>query len=234
MKRMYWVFCACLLPAPYGVSAALQVFTNKADFLAAAGPDAVTEDFSTAPLGTIFSGETPMLGTLRFSYEGGPDDGNGDPFNGQPLVKNNGDVNGTREFMGEVNADGTPSGLHYFMFPEAMFAFGGDFDGAVTGSFLTVSAAGQTVNLSTYLPRPGTGFFGFTSSIPFESITFGSQKSTGSEVFRLDDVVYAPPEPEPEVSPVPLPASFWFLFAGAGLFASMRKFRLQKNPSSQT
>ena len=116
MKRIFWAgpaSCAAvavLVLAPFGVSAALEVFTDRTAFLAAAGPTAYTEDFSTAPLGTVGSGETPTFGTLLFSYLGSPDTGNGDPYEGQPLIQDPGDVNKSREFMGEVNADGAPSG----------------------------------------------------------------------------------------------------------------------------
>jgi hypothetical protein len=125
--------------------------------------------------------------------------------------------------MGEVNADGSPSGLHLFSFPEPIFAFGGTFDGAVTGAFLTVTAANQTINLSSFLPNPGTGFFGLTSTQDFSEITFGTEKTTGSEVFRLDDVAYASRiVAEPAVAVVPLSDSFLFLFAALGALLSLK------------
>jgi hypothetical protein len=197
MKRIFWAgptSCAAvavLVLAPYGVSAALEVFTDKNAFLSVAGPTAYTEDFSTATPGTVKSGETPMFGTLLFSYEGSPDGGDGDAFDGQHWIQDPGDVNRSREFMGEVNADDTPSGIHTFSFPDPVFAFGGSFSGAITGAKLTAIAAGETVRLSDYLSGRGTGFFGFTSPAEFGSVSFGAEQSTGSEVFRLDDVVYA-------------------------------------------
>ena len=226
MKRIFLAVIAFFLitsfgVTSYGVSAALLIFTDKDAFLLAAGPTAYTEDFSTAPLGTVQSGETPQFGTLDFHYLGSPDGGLGDPFLGQPLIQDFGNINGSREFMGEVNADGSPSGIHYFGFPEPVFAFGGSFGGAVTGAFLTVTAAGQTVNLSSFLPNPGTGFFGLTSTEDFGIISFGTEKPTGSEVFRLDDVVYAT-RIETPVAPVPLPASFYFLLAAAGALLTLR------------
>ncbi len=230
MKRIFWAgptSCAAvavLVLAPYGVSAALEVFTDRNAFLAIAGPTAYTEDFSTATPGTVRSGETPTFGTLLFSYEGSPDGGNGDAFDGQPLIQDPGDVNRSREFMGEVNVDGTPSGIHTFSFPDPVFAFGGSFSGAITGAKLTAIAAGETVKLSDYLSGRGTGFFGITSSAEFGSVSFGAEESSGSEVFRLDDVVYATRIEEIEESApvVPLPASFWFLLAGAGALGAVR------------
>ncbi|MEP1935074.1 MAG: VPLPA-CTERM sorting domain-containing protein, partial [Roseibium sp.] len=175
--------------------------------------------------------QTPMFGTLGFSYLGRPDGGNGDPFMGQPLIQDNGFINNSREFMGEVNADGTPSGIHTFSFPKPVFAFGADFGGALTGALLTVTAAGQTVKLSDYMPAPGTGFFGFTSTTDFAAISFGTEKSSGSEVFRLDDVSYASRVQQP-LPVVPLPASVWFLLFGAGSLGAARTF-LNTKPNNR-
>jgi hypothetical protein len=92
MKRSYIAVIVAFLMMSYGVSASLVMFTDEDAYLLAAGPSVYTEDFSTAPLGTILSGETPTLGTLGFSYFGSPDDGNGDPFEGQPLVTDFGKI----------------------------------------------------------------------------------------------------------------------------------------------
>ena len=222
MKRFALALGLGVAVAGYGYTAALRIFTDEAAFLAESGPSTVLEDFSTAPLGSVLPGTSPLFGSLVFSYEGKLDGGQNDPFDGQPLIKDRGEINGSREFMGEVNADGTPSGLHFFTFPYDVSAFGGTFGGATSGSGLTLIVGDETISLRDHLGRPGTGFFGVISDTGFGGITFGSlprgsgRNAPGSEVFRLDDVYYAEAIPEP-APVIPLPGSVWSL--GVGLAA---------------
>ena len=181
MKRIFWtvtnVFAAMaiLLFTPYVVSAAFAVFTGEPLFLKAVGPTVSTEDFQSAKPGTVMSGETPTFGTLGFSYKGGPDSGANDPTDGQPLIRDSGVVNGTREFVGEVNADGSPSGIHTFSFPGPVYSFGGHFNSTLSGAKLTISAAGKTIKFSKFLSGDGSGFLGFGSSTAFNSVSFGTE-----------------------------------------------------------
>jgi hypothetical protein len=181
MKRFYLAgtsvlaAVAILVLTPYVVSAALEVFTGEALFREAVGDTVYTEDFEDAPLGTVLGNETPTFGELRFSYDGVPDKSRGDPTDGQPLIRDAGLVNNTREFMGEVNADGSPSGNHTFTFQSPVVAFGGKFFSTLTGAKLTVSVGGKTVRFSDFLSTPGDGFFGFTSSTGFSAVEFGTE-----------------------------------------------------------
>jgi hypothetical protein len=194
MKRIYGaatnVFAAVAILAftPYVVSAAFEVFTGESLFLKAVGPTAPdTEDFESAKPGTVMSGETPTFGTLGFSYSGGPDDSANDPTDGQPLIRDSGVVNGTREFVGEVNADGSPSGIHTFSFPYPVNSFGALFNSTLTGAKLTISAAGKTIKFSKFLSGDGSGFLGFTSSTAFGWVSFGTEIPASASLRQVSD-----------------------------------------------
>jgi hypothetical protein len=178
---------AILLFTPYVVSAAFAVFTGEPLFLKAVAPTVFTEDFQSAKPGTVMSGETPTFGTLGFSYKGGPDDSANDPTDGQPLIRDSGVVNGTREFVGEVNADGSPSGIHTFSFPYLAYSFGGHFNSTLSGAKLTISAAGKTIKFSKYLSGDGSGFLGFSSPTAFNSVSFGTEVPASPSMRQVMD-----------------------------------------------
>lgn len=245
MRRL---IVATSVAALVGISwaGALTVYVNEAAYIAALD-ETVFEPFNTAPQGTVRQNRAVTLGNLTFRYDGSPDGGQGDPFSGQPLFRFLPEMNSV-QFMGEVNADGTPSGLHHFDFFTPVNGFGGNFISSTSGARLTYNTLGQSIPISAYLPAPGTGFFGVVSPTPFSRVTFGVEATTdpsinkSSEVFSLDNVRYgrilppAPPpppptqpvieEPEPEPPAVPLPAPVLFLLTGlAGLFTFARKRR---------
>ena len=225
MRALYTVPLIC--SAGIALAAGLTVFTDASDYLAALD-QTVVENFDGAPIGTVASGTVVDLGNLTFSYEGQPDGGPNDIFDGQPLFQyvNNGlDI----QFMGEVNFDGTPSGEHYFQFAEPIYGFGGVFIGASSGSGLTLAIGSSTSNIlpgavsfQDTLGGDGTGFLGVVSSTPFTTVAFGVEGNDGksSEVFRIDEITYG------TVSTVPLPAAAWSLIAAmGGIFALGRTRR---------
>lgn len=233
-------FSGIALATGASLAGAITVFTDEAEFINTL-VDPVIETFDQVDPGTVQSGETVDLSFSTFRYEGEPDSGNNDPFEGQPLFQIV-DFNPLNvEFMGEVNADGTPSGLHFFDFVSDVTAFGGTFTNATGGARLTVtpldlngnSIVSAPLRLSDVLGIPGTsssvfsnpgsGFFGFSTDTPFSSVQFGVEAAANdpndfsSEVFRLDNVI-ANPLPAQDLAPVPLPSSIMFMLAGlAGL-----------------
>lgn len=224
MRALYTVPLICT--AGIALAAGLAVFTDASDYIAALD-QTVVENFEAAPIGTVASGTVVDLGILTFSYDGSPDGGPNDIFDGQPLFQfvNNGlDI----QFMGEVNFDGTPSGIHYFEFPDPILAFGGTFTGASSGSGLTLSVGSAKDNIfpgiisfQDTLGGDGTGFLGVVSSTPFSTVAFGVEGNDGksSEVFRLDEVTIG------TVSTVPLPPASWALIAALGGLAAVGRGR---------
>lgn len=227
MRTIYTTGIVCC--AGFAVAASLSVFTDPSDYINAL--DSVeTETFADAPIGTVLEGTVVDLGDLTFSYIGSPDGGPNDIFDGQPLfqfVDNTLDV----QFMGEVNVDGSPSGLHFFEFSEPVYGFSGDFIGASSGSGLTLSvsdkpqtAGTQSISFLNTLGGDGTGFLGIVSVDPFTTVAFGTEGNNGksSEVFRINEITYG------QVGTVPLPSAAIFLLTMIAAFPLLAKFRTRQ------
>lgn len=188
----------------------VTAYTDKSDFLAAVDGEIEIEDFSTVSPGTLPGGNTiTLLGSIGFSYEGSPD---GD----QPLIGNNPSIPGSREFMGEINADGIPSGTHTFYFPYEVYAFGADFYRALTTAGLTLTVLEHSFNFFELLDEPGTGFVGFVSDTPISYFTLDTARNDRSEVFWMDNVLFSP-------AVIPLPAGLWLLLVGLGALVGLRR-----------
>jgi hypothetical protein len=173
---------------------AITVFTDRASWEAAISSPTLTEDFNSfpvpgaqvsLPLGTTTVGIIDILvvgsgGAIAVIYKfGGPVPG-GD---GQDLV-------------GQT----ARSGLDTFsiIFPSPVNAFGAGFSDTCSGQHLTLNVAGSTVEFDNYLPSGSPlfgdcyGFLGVVATEPFDSVTFGQEGSSGNEVFRMDNVSFAP------------------------------------------
>lgn len=231
MRSVYSTTLICC--AGFAVAAGLSVFTDPSDYLNAL--DSVeTETFEGAPIGTVLEGTIVDLGALTFSYIGSPDGGPNDIFDGQPLfqfVDNTLDV----QFMGEVNVDGTPSGIHFFEFLEPIYGFSGDFIGASSGSGLTLSVSdapqttgAQSISLQSTLGGDGTGFLGVVSATPFTTVAFGTEGNNGksSEVFRINEITYG------TIGTVPLPSGAILLLTMIAAFPVLSKFRTRRHSSA--
>ena len=226
--KLYLAAMGAIGVAGAALAAGIQIFTEETALIDALDRAAI-ETFNDVVPGSVLAGGTVDLEHITFRYDGSPDGGQGDPFLGQPLFEQVSANPLDIQFFGEVNADGTPSGLHFFDFDEPTTGFGGTFIGATTGANLTIftdTATGlgsqsNPIKLSDFLNDEGTGFFGFTSSVPFSTVAFGVEATTdpnndkSSEVFRLDDVVYQAPVPD-TLAPVPLPPSMYMLLASFG------------------
>lgn len=192
------ILSSVTLSAPH---AHAQVFTDRAAWLAAVGV-AQTEDFESAPVGSILSGTTNLglvsLTTDRYSE-----------FYDLPRIQDGGEVNGTRELRGYITNPDDPEisgepgfGPNFmtFSFGSPVTAWGGDFASATSGALLTVETAGTVYQMSDFLSAPGTGFFGIVSSTPFSTITLGKANPLQGEEFSLDNLSFsgasaAAPEP---------------------------------------
>jgi len=159
-------------------SAALTVFTDRGAFLAAAGGTPVTETFDTAR-----------------TFAVGPNLYNGVDYHVYGTTAGGNNIGG-----GVLNGDlftsgGVPYGVNY-VFPNALKAWGQDFNGAATASGLFFTIDGQTLRLADSLPNPGTGFYGVVSTNPFTHVDISGGASP-NEIYSGDNLTYVPAVPEP-------------------------------------
>lgn len=193
------VFCWISLSGNSAIEAGvITIFTDRSLWDAAV-VDFVTEDFESAPLGTLPPNTLVSLGSVDFSYTGSahPD--------GEPLIIDPGNVNGSRELNGIVyeTSDGggmSLPGPNVITFPYAITAWGADFTNASTQTNLLIEFAGETIEFVDYHSFPGSGFLGMTSDMPFSTITLDASTGPGAgEAYQLDDLSYSalPQTPEP-------------------------------------
>ncbi|WP_293473078.1 PEPxxWA-CTERM sorting domain-containing protein [Phenylobacterium sp.] len=175
--------------------AAVTTYAGQVDFEAAAGPTTLF-DFNATPDGS-FEGT---------SYDVGPFTLTGDPTNG---------VGGMGVASGEAYGDvcglcALPYG-YVITFDTAITAFGASYRNVLSGSGIRF-----TVNGDTFAgPAVNDGFFGFTSTTAFTTITV----SGDNEFHFFDDVRYASAS-----AGVPEPSTWAMLILGfAGVGAALRR-----------
>lgn len=171
--------------------AAITVFTDRAAFETAVGGTVVTETFEASPLGALAVGTTD-LGLVSMTIDGNSE--------GTNEIRDFGNVNGSREFHGDIDT-GAATFIDVTFDLPLVRGFGGDFASTTTGDLLTVTVAGTTIEFDNFLSGDGDGFLGVTSDVPFANITFRSEDLTSfGEAFQLDNLSFAPPAaavPEP-------------------------------------
>lgn len=188
------------------------VFTDLAAWQAAvaAVPMSNTriEDFESATVGPLVPG-TNDIGRFNVTIDNNDE--------GDVRIRNSGSVNGTREFRGDLDNDGTM--MLQFSFP-ILFGFAGDWDSTTSGDSLTMTINGDEIRFEDFLSGDGDGFLGVIDLDGFSQIDFGrlSETSVG-EAFSLDNA---------RLARVPETGASWMLLgfslvALSGLSAVLRR-----------
>ncbi|MGF1500175.1 MAG: VPLPA-CTERM sorting domain-containing protein [Paracoccaceae bacterium] len=193
-------------------AAPFQVFTDRAAWEAAVGGATITEDgfdndIADADSITFDSGVVSTnSGGTRFLVDNMIDDG---------IYEN------------AVDGDGAQASLLItWTFPEAIFAFGADWDDTTNAGILTVTGnfdgmGDETVNFGSVLGDPGEGFLGIVGMGDFTQIAFGTALATEGEIFDADNLVFAA---APD-GVIPLPAGLVLMLTGLGAFGALRATR---------
>ena len=195
------ILSTLIAPVATGVVNAAPVgYTSEAAWLAALGTATIsTENFESSPVGVLSVGTTDIG---LFDVTIGPN--NSASING---IVTGGAVNGSNEFRGFYgSAFGTDPVTNQidFGFDESVSGFAGTWDSTTTGTLLTLTVNGTTLNFSNFLTGAGDGFFGVIDTVPFSSVSFGSELPSGiglvpsGEQFAVDNVkIAAAAVPEP-------------------------------------
>lgn len=183
----------CAAGAAVSASAQLQVFTDRGAWEAAVGVGIVTQDFDSAPIGTIGDGSTLDLGNLEITRDGSANSADGDLeiADGSAF----GNLNGTTFLAGETGIE--PHEVVDFTFDGAsVFAFGADFFSPFSGDGIALQVGNETVNIDT-IAGFDQGFFGVIATGSFSTISIVGTTDAISfqELWSLDNLSYAVPTP---------------------------------------
>lgn len=200
--------------------AVIQTFTSRASWEAAVISFTV-ENLSTAPLGPIPVGTT-ALGVVDLTYT--------EATSQPPRVLQ--PVPGLRSLEATVGIDAPgfpalPSSVTITL-PQPATAFGAFFNSSTSAARVAITIDGAVIELVTYLPPPGNGFFGFISDVPFQDLVFSAPTASATppenrgEIFSMFDLEF-----NQYTSPVPEPASVTlFSFGGLLLILAGRRRKI--------
>src|SRR5918993_5480791 len=160
VKRLCLVLVA--LGASIPAQAGITFYSTRASWEAAVGTF-TTENFNSVVIGTLAPGVT-QVGALQFRHPGPIGLGN------LPTIESATLVNGTRGITASVGIDGNPMfgnlpEYNDYIFPYEITAFGANWASASSAGQLVLTIPEGSINLPTYLPSLGTGFFGFTTDV---------------------------------------------------------------------
>lgn len=196
------------LTAAVPATAALVTYTDRASFLAAAGP-VTTETFNSAAEETSFQTAPLVYGPLSVQGYGDQLDRNfvDIPPHQFPEFSVDGSTN--------LNAFVMVGGGLVFTFASPITAWGADF-AAFQNDLIrsTITAGGVTVTPLAQFGNTGR-FYGFISDVAFTTVTFAGVQNDG---FAIDNVSFAG-------GTVPEPASWAMLIAGFGLVGATARRR---------
>ena len=193
-----FTFVGALLIGPATALAVPIVYTTEASWLTALGGATVTsENFEASPLGNLAVGTTDV-GLFDISITSNAE--------GQIGIAGGGNINGSRQFNGDIDSDSTLS-MNFSNFGiSPLSAFAGEWASTTSGDLLTLSVNGSLIEFDNYLAGAGNGFLGFIDTDGFTSMTFGTEGTTSfGEFFNLDNV---------QVASVPEPGTLFLLAAG--------------------
>lgn len=191
-------------------AAITSFFTNRSAWEAAVGSFS-TETFETAPVGALPVGTT-QLGTVSFTYPG--------PAHSSAQIEDRATGN---LLSGIVGIDGSPffgdlPAYNDITFQWAATAFGADWFSASSAGQLVLTINGATVNLPTYLPGEGNGFFGFISDTAFTTLRITpltTNVGNPGEIYEIDNVSFNLAVPEP--------GAYVTLISGLGIVLALRR-----------
>lgn len=189
------LFIAAVIGMLAGQAVAGQIYTDRAEFLAAAGSgfELRFENFESAPLGLV-----PADGIALPAVQIIPRHQN---LN-QLYIDSGGGmlaVDGTRYVRADVRV--TDPVFHFeLLFSEPVYSFGAEYNSARSARSLILrdQDGNQLVDLAQDWTGLGTGFFGFTLDNPITSVIFtpGTGEGHLTELFGMDNVVFGVvPEP---------------------------------------
>jgi hypothetical protein len=139
------------------------------------------EDFAASPLGPLAVGTTDIgrfSVTINSNAEGGV------------RIQQPGNINGTRELNGDIDADAN-SQLDFSGFG-TLIGFAGTWRSTASGDLLTVTVNGTTFEFDNFLTGVGNEFFGIADTAGFSLLQFGTETfTTFGEAFQLDDAQLA-------------------------------------------
>jgi hypothetical protein len=172
----------------------ILVYTDRTAWQTAVGTYQ-TETFESVAPGPLPAG-TSTLGLLTFYADVA------DASFLHIAVEWNGTQTLTSDIWKPANGGGTTqTGLEQFIFGSPITAWGADFYGASTGALLIIGIGQMDLNLVTYLPNPGTGFFGVITTGGFTVVSLRANGGDAvDEWFGMDNVSFssisgAVPEP---------------------------------------
>lgn len=174
-------------------SAVIMTYTDRGSFEAAAGPTS-SETFDGFAADTSFQVGVLDVGAFAISMTGTPDGGTYNKIDVPPLESAESDVNGTAHMR--VFTDDSPAANLVLTFDEAIFAFGADFR-SLNDVVLRTDIEVLGENLLTPISANSglLTFFGFTSDVPFTTITF---TGLANDVYGIDNVTWSAATAVPE------------------------------------
>jgi len=199
MTHTRWIVVVAALCGSHGAHAGgVSVFTERMYWELAIEDPIFTEDFETAPLGTVNIGST-TLGSLEFITDNLV--GDFAPAIEDPAGFAQNDVNGSRQLIGAVGGTFVPDTptFNRFVLPERVSAFGMDLASAASGAGITLSFGEYSIDASDYLTGGGDGFLGviLETGEQFDEVTITPTNTPTEfgEGFGLDDFSFVIPAP---------------------------------------
>jgi hypothetical protein len=186
------------------LGADVQVFLDRATWQQAAGGVLFTESFDSQPVPPRIqlSPGVNHVGLLNIEVQ---------RFSGNLICEGSffDTVNGTPFWRIEASTQNgsTPPVRPVVWFDQPVRAFGADFNFFFPPNS-TLTLNGQTLRFADYIPGQRNGFFGVTSSVPFDHVQF-DVVSPFNTLFHADNVSFAV---------VPEPSCAFLLLAAAGAF----------------
>ena len=206
---------ALCVPSQAGI---VSFFTSRSAWETAVGSFTI-ETFNSVPTGTLAAGTT-AVGSISFSHPGPIGLGS------LPRIVEIGPVNGSRALTAAVGIDSPTFGnlpeYNNYILPGLATAFGANWESASSAGQLVIGVTGATINLPTHLPSPGTGFFGFISDTPFDTIAvtgLSTALTNPGEIYSIDNVSFN------TYSPVPETGAYVVLSIGLVLIVAQRLAR---------
>jgi hypothetical protein len=200
---------ACVIATRSSLGSPYQVFLDRTSWQQAAMGSVFTEDFDSQPVPPRFQLAPGInhIGLLNIEVQ---------QYSGNLIAEGSfyGTVNGTPFWRIEAMVENGSTPIRPIVwFDKPVQAFGADFNFSFAPR-ADLSFNDVVLHVDDYIPGQRNGFFGVTSSVPFDHIQFDVINPVNT-IFHADNVSFAV---------VPEPSSIGMLLAGlGGLVAWIRK-----------